>query len=54
MFYVHSVFEQSNWFKNCCRSLGEIEVGTVDGFQGREKDVIILSCVRANRSGTIG
>lgn len=33
----------------------KIQFGTVDGFQGQEKDIIILSCVRSGtRSSNIG
>ncbi|KAG6490987.1 hypothetical protein ZIOFF_052319 [Zingiber officinale] len=31
-----------------------VDINTVDGFQGREKDIAIFSCVRANTSKGIG
>ena len=31
-----------------------IEVASVDSFQGREKDFIVLSCVRSNEHQGIG
>lgn len=32
----------------------DVEVRTIDGFQGKETDIIIFSAVRANQSGRIG
>jgi len=34
--------------------LDNVEVNTVDGYQGREKEVIVLSFVRSNREGELG
>ncbi len=48
--------EQYSLFKKELKEFIEkgLEVNTVDGFQGREKEVILLSLVRANEKGEIG
>jgi superfamily I DNA and/or RNA helicase len=33
---------------------GALKVGTVDSFQGEERDVIIFSCTRSNPEGHVG
>ena len=49
--YLRRLISGTPWFKPF-RSL--ISVNTVDGFQGRESDVVIISLVRSNEHGHIG
>ena len=44
---------QVRWLREHCEE-GDLEIDTVDGFQGREKEVVLISCVRSNATGEIG
>ncbi len=44
---------QVRWLRERLKQ-AQIEVDTVDGFQGREKEVVIISLVRSNVAGDIG
>ena len=41
-------------FNKVVIGLQDIEIASVDAFQGREKDFIIMSCVRSNENQGIG
>lgn len=49
--YIRGLIKQNAFFKPFRRL---ITVHTVDGFQGQERDVIMISLVRANENGQIG
>ena len=40
--------------KDRLREYPDLEIGSIDGIQGREKDAVILTLVRSNDSGTVG
>ena len=44
----------SDLLEECTFKNLNLEINTVDAFQGREKEFIIMSCVRNNAKGTFG
>jgi superfamily I DNA and/or RNA helicase len=49
--YLRSLVKRNKFFKPF-RSL--ITINTVDGFQGQERDIMLISLVRSNENGQIG
>lgn len=45
---------QVTYLKEKLNDLDNVQVSTVDGFQGQEKDIILISCVRSNVDSEIG
>lgn len=48
---IRRLLKMQHYFRKLKR---DITVGTVDGFQGQERDVIVISLVRDNAEGAIG
>ena len=41
------------WLRGMNCDLREVEINTVDAFQGREKDIVIFNCVRSNTLSSV-
>ena len=48
---IRRLLKLQHYFRRLRR---QITVGTVDGFQGQERDVVVISLVRSNMEGSIG
>jgi superfamily I DNA and/or RNA helicase len=44
---------QVRWLRDHC-DIENLEIDTVDGFQGREKEAVLITMVRCNREGEVG
>jgi hypothetical protein len=51
---IHTDTDLNDRINDPAHTLSDVEVKTIHGFQGREKEVIVLSCTRSNAGGDIG
>lgn len=49
--YLRQIFKGNDFFKPYRKA---ITINTIDGFQGQERDIILISLVRSNEKGEIG
>lgn len=46
--------EEGSEYENLRQLSDHVTIGTIDGFQGQERDVVLISMVRSNDEGEIG